>query len=78
MTQEIEVSIPVTVTVDESKFTADFMAEFRESFYPYFTVGDHIRHIAYMAATGQLRDLPSFIEGYGESQDFGIKVSIGV
>lgn len=77
MTQDIDVIIPVTVTVDESKFTPEFMAEYRESFYPFQTVDDHIRHLAFLAATGMMRDLPSFIEGYGESEDFGIKVEVG-
>lgn len=77
MTQDVDVTIPVTVTVDESKFTPEFLAEFREQFYPYETVDDHIRHIAYLEATGQLRDLPCFIEGYGPSEDFGIQVKIG-
>jgi hypothetical protein len=33
MTQDVEVQIPVEVTVDESKFTPEFLAEFREQFY---------------------------------------------
>jgi hypothetical protein len=78
MTQEIEVKIPVTVTVDESKFTPEFLGEFREDFYNFVTVQDHIRHIAFLAATGQLGILPCFIEGYGESEDFGIEVTIGL
>lgn len=77
MTQEIDVEIPVTVTVDESKFTSKFMAEFREYFYPFETVEDHMRHLAFLAATGRLGDLPGFIEGYGPSQDFGIEVTVG-
>lgn len=77
MTQDIDVEIPVKVTVDESKFTPEFMAEFREYFYPFKTVEDHIRHIAFLAATGQLGFLPCFIEGYGESKDCGIEVEIG-
>lgn len=76
MTQDIDVTIPVKVTVDESKFTPKFLAEFREQFYPFETIDDHMRHLAYLEARGILRDLPCFIEGYGESQDFGIKVEI--
>lgn len=77
MTQDIDVVIPVTVTVDETKFTPEFLAEFREQFYPFETVEDHMRHLAYLEARRMLRDLPCFIEGYGQSQDFGIKVEIG-
>ena len=77
MTQDIDVEIPVTVTVDETKFTPEFLAEYREYFFLFETVDDHIRHIAFLAATGQLGTLPCFIEGYGPSQDFGIEVTIG-
>lgn len=77
MTQDIDVIIPVKVTVDESKFTPEFMEEFRSMFYPFETVDDHMRHLAFLEATGQLGVLPCFIEGYGPSQDFGIKVEIG-
>lgn len=77
MTQDIDVEIPVTVTVDETKFTPAFLAEFQKSFYPFADVEDHIQHIAFLAATGQIGLLPCFIEGYGPSQDFGIEVTIG-
>jgi hypothetical protein len=77
MTQDIEVTIPVKVTVDETKFTPEFLAEFRKYFYPFKTVDDHIRHLAFLEVTGRLRDLPCFIEGYGESEDFGIKIEVG-
>jgi hypothetical protein len=76
MTRDIDVEIPVTVTVDETKFTPEFLADYRENFYPFESVEDHIRHIAFLAATGTLGNLPCFIEGYGPSQDFGIEVTI--
>lgn len=78
MTQDIDVTIQVKVTVDESKFTPDFLADFQEYFYPFATVDDHIRHLAFLAATGMIGDLPCFIEGYGPSQDMGIEVEIGL
>lgn len=77
MTQDIDVTIPVKVTVDESKFTPEFMEEFRQYFYPFETVDEHMQHIAFLAATGMLGDLPRFIEGYGPSEKMGIKVEIG-
>jgi hypothetical protein len=77
MTENIEVTIPVKVIVDETAFTPEFLAEYRENFYPFKTVEDHIRHLAFLAATGQLGALPCFIEGYGPSEEFGIEVEIG-
>lgn len=77
MTQDIEVTIPVKVTVDESKFTPEFMEEFRKSFFPFEEIEEHLQHLAYLAATGYIPEWPSFIEGYGPSQDMGIKVEIG-
>ena len=77
MTQDIEVTIPVKVTVDESKFTPEFMEEFRRMFFPFETIEEHLEHLAYLAATGQIAEWPQFIEGYGPSEEMGIKVSIG-
>ena len=64
------VSIDVCVEIDEAKFTEAFMAEFRQSFYPFTTVEHHVRHLAQLEARGLL-DLVT--EGYGEISDFGIK-----
>ncbi|MGX5776498.1 hypothetical protein [Methylorubrum zatmanii] len=61
------------VTVDETKFTPEFMEEFRKSFFPFHTIDEHIGHIGQLAARGMLRD--DFIEGYGPPAAFGIKVS---
>lgn len=60
----------VSVEVDETKFDEEFMAEFRESFYPFHDLEDHVEHIAQLEARGLLED---FTEGYGEISDFGIK-----
>lgn len=73
MTQDIDVTIPVTVTVDESKFTPDFIADFREHFYPFHTVDDHIRHIASLAAYGQLGDLPCLLRDMVHRKILGLK-----
>lgn len=70
MKKTVLVTIEVEVTVDELKFTDEFLAEFRASFYN-FTVDDHIQHIAQLEARGLLN--PSFTEGYGPLADFGIE-----
>jgi len=64
------VSIEVEVEIDDSKFDEAFMAEFRESFYPFYTVERHVEHIAQLEARGLLDD---FTEGYGPIKDMGIK-----
>lgn len=64
------VSIEVEVEIDDSKFDEAFMAEFRESFYPFFDINRHVEHIAQLEARGMLDD---FTEGYGPIKDMGIK-----
>lgn len=75
ITKQVEVVQLVEVTVDETKFTPEFMAEFRESFYDYSTVNDHIEHLAQLQARG-LINMPEinnrFIEGYGPANEMGI------
>jgi hypothetical protein len=73
MKMTIEVSQFVDVTVDETKFTPEFMAEFRENFYPFHAIDDHIHHLAQLAARGVI-STPCFIEGYGDSREMGIEV----
>lgn len=60
----------VEVELDEAKFDEAFLAEFRESFYPFFDVERHVEHIAQLEARGLLDD---FTEGYGPIKDMGIK-----
>ena len=69
----ITVSHLVEVDLDESKFTPDFMSEFRENFYPFLSIEDHANHIAQL----KVRELlMPFIEGYGPALDFGIDAEI--
>jgi len=68
VTQTIEVS------VDESKFTEAWMAEFRESFFQFYTLGQHLCYLAQLYARGLVDDFgEQFIEGYGPAADMGIK-----
>jgi hypothetical protein len=69
VTQEVEVEI------DETKFSPQFMKEFRESFFQFHTLDKHIEHLAQLEARGVIYN-DSFIEGYGNPSDMGISMSI--
>ncbi len=65
----------VTVVLDETKFTPEFLAEFRASFYNFHTIDEHRAHLAQLYARG-LVSATSFIEGYGDARLFGISFEI--
>lgn len=69
---EIDVNQMVRVKVDEAKFTPEFMEEFRQYFYDFYTLEDHLQHLAQLTARGIIQT-PCFIEGYGESVEMGIE-----
>lgn len=71
----VDVVIEVSVKMDESKFTPEFMQEFRDNFYPFTSIEDHVNHLAQLAAR-EVIHTPCFIEGYGNSEDMGIEVNI--
>ena len=78
MTQfEVEVTTVVRVTLDEAKFTEEFLAEFREGFFPFFDLGDHAEHIGQLAAR-EVYDFSSddFVEGYGPVGDLIIAAEV--
>ena len=70
----VNVTQKVKVTLDETKFTDEFMQEFRESFYSLNTIEDHASNLAYLYATDQILNYLTepFAEGYGELKDFGV------
>lgn len=74
----VEVSQIVEVELDDTKFDEAFMAEFRESFYPFMTLADHAEHIAQLQARGiyDLEIVDQFVEGYGSSADMGFKARV--
>lgn len=74
MKRKVIVTSEVEVTVDETKFTPEWMAEWRGSFYHFHTVEDHIQHIGQLAAREMLN--PSFTEGYGPLSDMGIEARV--
>jgi hypothetical protein len=61
----------VHVTLDETKFTPEFMAEFRRHFFDLRTIEGHAEHLAQMYTRG-ICDQYSFIQGYGHPKDMGI------
>lgn len=73
MKRSVDCRTTVIVEVDETKFTEQFMQEFRQSFFPFCTLEEHIGHLGQLAARGMFRD--DFVEGYGPPADMGIKVS---
>lgn len=74
MKRKVQVVFEVEVTVDESKFTPEWLADWRESFYSFHSVEDHIEHIAQLAARDALQQ--NFTEGYGPLADMGIEASV--
>lgn len=75
MTKTVSMECSVNVTVDESKFTPEFMEEFRKYFYDFDTVDDHIAHLAQLVIRGLVNQHSAFIEGYGKPDSMGIKFS---
>jgi len=71
MTKTVIIIQYVKVTIDESKFNDAFLQEFRESYYPFHTLEEHLEHLAQLYARG-IYDNGDFIEGYGEAKDMGI------
>lgn len=70
----INVVQEVEVTLDESKFTPEFMDEFRASFFDFDTIEDHAKHIAQLYARGVVEG-DDFIEGYGRPSEMGIRAN---
>lgn len=75
---EVQVTQIIEVTLDADKFDEAFLSEFRESFYPFFSIEDHAEHIAQLQARGMIdiEIIPEFIEGYGPSDEMGLKTRI--
>lgn len=66
----------VSVTVDETKFTPEFLADFQKSMYPLKSVDDHIEHLAQLYARGIHDSFSTFIEGYGPPKEMGIECKV--
>lgn len=74
----VKVEQYVEVTLDETKFTPDFMTAFRASVYPFHDLDTHAEHLAALHARG-VYDLElgnGFVEGYGLRDSFGISAIV--
>jgi hypothetical protein len=76
MQRKVAVEQIIEVTVDESKFTPEFMVEFQKTMYDFDTIEEHIEHLGQLAARGIYDEFTTFIEGYGPPKDMGISFKI--
>jgi hypothetical protein len=79
-TFDVEVRQFVRITLDASKFTPEFMADFRQSFFPLGTISEHAEHLAQLFARGVAelsKYAPAeFVEGYGPIGEMGVSAEI--
>jgi hypothetical protein len=73
ITKDVQITHVVRVTVDETKFTKEFLAEFQSYMFQFRDVNKHIEHLGYLFAVNLLDEYSSFVEGYGRPSDFGMK-----
>ncbi len=74
---EVFVRQTVVVILDETRFTPEWMQDFRGSFYEFYTLPDPAKHTAQIISrglTGGFSD--AFVEGYGRLDEMGITVDI--
>ena len=64
----------IDIEYDETKFTPEWMANFREYMYPFHEIDDHLKHLAQVHARGLADQFEPFVEGYGKLADMGIKM----
>lgn len=73
ITKLIEVTQHIAVTIDETQFTEEFLAEFDRYFYDFDgDLDEHFKHLAQLYARG-VYDETDYIEGYGPAKSMGIK-----
>lgn len=74
MEKYVKVISTVKVIVDETKFTPQFLKEFRECFCDLQTIDEHIQRLAKLKVGGHCDQ--DFVEGYGSQEDMGISLEI--
>jgi len=73
ITRDVKVTQIVRVTIDDTKFTPEFMAEFASYMMPYSTIDDHLEYLAQLYARGITNGwADDIIEGYGPAKEMGI------
>lgn len=74
LTEIVCVTQYIKVTLDETKFTPEFFAEFNASIFDAGNdINAHFKYLAELYATGR-NDEDDFIEGYGPARDMGIRL----
>jgi hypothetical protein len=77
MKRNVEVTFLVEVEIDETKLTPEFMEHFRQYFYDFESVDEHIEHLAQLEARNLIGDTPdSVIEGYGKKSQWSLKTRV--
>jgi len=71
----VTVESVVTVTLDETKFTKEFMEEFNSTIFAADDLRDHAEHLGWLFATGRIEN-GEFVEGYGSLLDMGIEAKV--
>lgn len=72
---EINVTQTVKVTLDESKFSKEFLEKFKDFFHDFDDIEEHAKHLAYHEARNMI-GYDGFVEGYGNIQNMGISLEI--
>ena len=75
MKKSFVVEQQITISVDESKFTPEFMKSFSEHIQELDSIKEHLEYLVEMYARGIVSSPGDFLEGYGELRDFGVKFS---
>ena len=70
----VEIVHTFEVTVDETKFTDEFLEEFNSTMYYIEDIDGHIKNLACLAAYGNIDGSTNFVEGYGDLKEMGIKI----
>ena len=71
---KVAVTTMVDVEINDEKVTEKFMSEFRRYFFPLDDLSEHAEHLAQLQAR-ELIAFDKFVEGYGNLDELGIKVS---
>ena len=82
----VDVTQTVEVTLDETKFTPEFFAEYNETITYLggddgdieYALRQHAEHLALVHAAGRedLESRSAFVEGYGPAEEMGIKARV--
>jgi hypothetical protein len=75
----VDITQRLYVEIDETKFTPEWLADFRKTFYNFQSVQDHVEHLARLEAAGIIhtQDRDCFIEGYGPAGNFKLQITKG-